>query len=90
MHRLMMISLMLLLISSCKYLPPTEICKYRYETDLCLCKFKDHLTGRTVSEVTKHDPEYCFKGVIISENSYPILSSYLRKAGKKVHKRHRH
>jgi len=87
MLRLMMSLLMLSLISSCKYMSPIEICKYRYETDLCICRMRDMLHP-TPTKAYSRDLQYCFRGVIVTEDSWPILDSYLQKAGRKVKKRH--
>jgi len=80
MLRLIVLSLTLSSIYSCKFLPPIEICKYKADTYLCLCKSRDMFTGQS-GESYRKEPEYCFKGVIVSAESWPDLSSFLRKVG---------
>lgn len=69
------------LISSCKLLPPLEICKYRPDTRLCVCQTRNMFSGENYDQ-RDMPREHCFKGVIISVNSWGDLDSYLRKAGK--------
>lgn len=83
MQRIVMITLMLFVISSCKSLK-LNVCNINIQEDICICKNRDMLTGETLSEVTIHEMSHCDRGVVFRiQDSWIELDTFLLAIGRK-------